>query len=298
MTRHVHVCSNSVIRRLSQILNVPSDVAVKAEEIYRKSKGTGRNNEILAAASLYVAIRTSTCRPISLKKLCRAFEHLYDDNWNMRRNVRKRVYKLYRKIMLQLSPQKVRMCSFDPTIYALDAARTLQLNRETRHTIEKLCKTVVERKLHVGLSPVSVAGAVCYIACVIHGEDISQWEIARALNITEVTVRNVYRTLARKLDYDPVWSKLIVPIYFQMKRAPIPRRLFKQLFMKILKREKEISIFEVGKTLHHLYPEETKGYYVYIEKISKYLEELEKEKLVTLTRYKHTGKIRRITLRG
>ena len=51
-----------------------------------------------------------------------------------------------------------------------------------------------------GKDPTGLAAAAIYIAGIIEGERRTQREIAETATVTEVTVRNRYKELVRKLE--------------------------------------------------------------------------------------------------
>jgi transcription initiation factor TFIIB len=56
------------------------------------------------------------------------------------------------------------------------------------------------KRITVGKDPAGVAAAVLYMACQLEGENVKQKDIAQIAGVTEVTVRNRKKELAKKLD--------------------------------------------------------------------------------------------------
>jgi transcription initiation factor TFIIB len=54
--------------------------------------------------------------------------------------------------------------------------------------------------LTAGKDPAGLAAAAIYIAAIQNGEMRTQKEVARAAKVTEVTVRNRYKELVKRLD--------------------------------------------------------------------------------------------------
>ena len=73
-------------------------------------------------------------------------------------------------------------------------------------TTEQLCRGIMdnaaEEKLTIGRAPEGITAASLYIACKLNLEDRTQGEIAKAAQITEVTIRNRYKELLKKLDFE------------------------------------------------------------------------------------------------
>jgi len=56
--------------------------------------------------------------------------------------------------------------------------------------------------LTVGRAPEGLTAASLYIACKLNMEDRTQGDIARTAQITEVTIRNRYKELVKKMDFE------------------------------------------------------------------------------------------------
>lgn len=180
-----------LIHRFAEVLYLSSDVVRDAERIYDKYRKWGRAGYILdevAIGSLYAAMRRGTCKPVSFHVFCETVG-VY----------RKSVGRVYRKIMWTLG-EKPQRCTVQPLIYALNAARKLGLSRKTKHKIEELCKTVIEKRLHVGRSPLTISGGIIYIACNMTRMPRTQREISEALNTSEVAIRHASHYLAINLN--------------------------------------------------------------------------------------------------
>jgi len=59
----------------------------------------------------------------------------------------------------------------------------------------------------MGKRPSSVVAALIYIASKLEGERTPQWEIAKALNITQLTVRKNYHKIAHYMGMDYLIEK-------------------------------------------------------------------------------------------
>jgi transcription initiation factor TFIIB len=55
-----------------------------------------------------------------------------------------------------------------------------------------------------GRGPTGVAAAAVYIAGLLKGERRTQKEVANVAGVTEVTIRNRYRELKKKLDIEVI----------------------------------------------------------------------------------------------
>jgi transcription initiation factor TFIIB len=61
---------------------------------------------------------------------------------------------------------------------------------------------VSEMKLTSGRGPAGMAAACIYISCQLTNERRTQGEISREAQVTEVTIRNRYKELVQRLDFN------------------------------------------------------------------------------------------------
>jgi len=71
-------------------------------------------------------------------------------------------------------------------------------------TVYPMSKEIIakakERGLTAGKDPAGLAAAAVYIAATLNGEKLTQKDVAKAANVTEVTVRNRFKELVKKLN--------------------------------------------------------------------------------------------------
>lgn len=65
-----------------------------------------------------------------------------------------------------------------------------------------ILKRAADRELVSGQGPLGIAAASLYIASILCDERKTQYEIAEVTGVTEVTIRNRYKELVRKLDME------------------------------------------------------------------------------------------------
>ncbi|RLI27782.1 transcription initiation factor IIB [Candidatus Bathyarchaeota archaeon] len=177
--------------RLSDKLYVPSSVKEKAAVIYRKAldKGLvrGRSIAAIAAAALYAACRTSRT-PRTLREISEA--SLVD---------KKDVARCYRLLLRELD---VQMPIADPLTYISKIAERTGISGRTQGDAIEILREAKKRRVAAGKDPMGLAAAALYIACLRNNEKKTQKEIAEAAGVTEVTVRNRYKTLKRQLNIE------------------------------------------------------------------------------------------------
>jgi transcription initiation factor TFIIB len=176
------------LTRLSDKLHIPASVEENAALIYRKALDEGlirgRSIKSIAAAALYAACRL-TRTPRSLKEIAEA---------STRR--RKEISRCYRLLQRELD---IKMPVDDPSKYISKIASQVGLTQKTQNTAFKLLKGAKEKKGIVGKGPTGMAAAALYIAAIINEQSLTQRELAKAADVTEVTVRNRYKELDRIL---------------------------------------------------------------------------------------------------
>jgi transcription initiation factor TFIIB len=174
--------------RLSDKVYIPPPVKEKAAVTYRKAldKGLvrGRSIAAIAAAALYAACRAGGT-PRTLREIAEA--SLVD---------KKDVARCYRLLLRELD---VHMPIADPLTYVSKIAERTGISGKTQGLAIKILREARSRRAAAGKDPMGLAAAALYIACLQNNEKKTQKDIAEAAGVTEVTVRNRYKTLKKQL---------------------------------------------------------------------------------------------------
>ena len=174
----------SELGRLKDKLTISDSVLEKAAYIYRKAlqKGLvrGRSISALMAASLYAACR-DTETPRTLNDIGQAA--------NIKRKDIARCYRLlHRELDLKM-----------PVVNSIQCisriASKIGISEKTRRSASLILKEAQENHESAGKDPMGLAAAALYLSSVKNGEDLTQRDIAEAANVTEVTIRNRYKSL-------------------------------------------------------------------------------------------------------
>ncbi|RLF10509.1 MAG: transcription initiation factor IIB [Thermoprotei archaeon] len=175
--------------RISFYVNLPANVREEAINVYRRAVDVGlvrgRSIESIMAASIYAA-----CRKL---KVPRTLEEIAQYT----KAGRKDVARCYRLLLrhIQLGVPIADAVDFVPRIGAeLGLSGMLQ-----RRAIE-IISEARKRGITAGKDPAGLAAAAIYIASLQTDERKTQKEIAKAAQVTEVTVRNRYKELIKKLN--------------------------------------------------------------------------------------------------
>ena len=181
----------SELTRIADELNLPQNTRETAAMIYRRAVTQGlirgRTIQSVVASAIYMACRQ--CEVIrSLEDVAKAATI-----------TRKEAARNYRHLYKQLEPEVPQV---DKDNLITKYVSQLRIGGET----ERLCRRVMdqasEQRLTIGRAPEGITAAALYIACKINQEDRTQGEIAKVAQITEVTIRNRYKELLKKMDFE------------------------------------------------------------------------------------------------
>jgi transcription initiation factor TFIIB len=178
----------SELQRLSEILHIPNSVQDMASIVYRKTLNEGlvRGRSIggMVAGALYAAIRF-TKLPRTLKEISEASQR-----------TQKEIARSYGVIVRNL---EMRMPIDDPTDYVTKIAEKAKVSSEVEGLAIKLIEKAKKKFATTGKDPSGLAAAALYISAKMLKEKITQSRLAKAADVTEVTVRNRKRDLMKTL---------------------------------------------------------------------------------------------------
>ena len=188
--RNIMVASKE-ITTIGAKLNLPESIKESAMVIYRlaanKSLVRGRSIEAVVAFSIYAACRLAD-NPRSLDEIA----EYSDQN-------RKQIGRTYRFLKRKL---KVKLNQTKPQDYVDRLCSELGLSRETKFYSLDIIAKATEAGLVSGRGPLGIAASSTYLASRIYGEKRTQKEIAQITGVTEVTIRNRYKEMIKKLNID------------------------------------------------------------------------------------------------
>jgi transcription initiation factor TFIIB len=177
--------------RLSDRVHIPRPIKEKAAVIYRKaldkSLVRGRSIAAITAAAAYAACRGSGT-PRALHEIAEA--SLVD---------KKDVARCYRLLLRELD---MHMPIADPLTYVSKIAERTGISGKTQGIAIRILREARKKRAAAGKDPMGLAAAALYIACLQNNEKKTQKVIAEAAGVTEVTVRNRYKTLKRQLKLE------------------------------------------------------------------------------------------------
>ncbi|MCK4416056.1 MAG: transcription initiation factor IIB [Thermoplasmatales archaeon] len=181
----------SNLDRMSSGMGLPRTVRETAAMIYRKAALKnlirGRSIEGVSAAALYAA-----CRQCLVPRTL-------DEISSIARMSRKDVGRNYRYVARELG---LKLMPTTPQDYISRFCSELKLSGDVKAKTTEILKEAADKELTSGRGPTGIAAASLYIATVLCGERRTQREIADVAGVTEVTIRNRYKELTKKLDID------------------------------------------------------------------------------------------------
>lgn len=176
------------IRTIAAKLSVGEAAIDRAAYIYRKAVDKritrGRSISQLSAAALYAACRDLEI-PRSLKDVASAG------------NIGKKdLSRSYRTLVTELD---IKMPVEDPVRSVPKIGSAIGVSPQTIRRAQEILRRAEAQGVSAGKDPMGLAGAALYIASHLEGEGKSQPRVAKAAEVTEVTVRNRYRALKSSL---------------------------------------------------------------------------------------------------
>ncbi|HYY70792.1 MAG TPA: transcription initiation factor IIB [Nitrososphaeraceae archaeon] len=179
---------------LKDKLGLSNAVIEKTAYIYRKVQEAGlvrgRKVNTVLGASLYVA-----CREFEIPRTLREISLVNNEKY-------RETSRVYRQIVLHLGKQVPRINLFR---YVEKVGKKAKLDEKNIREALRLMKKVQETGLSAGKEPMGIVGAVIYLSLPKSDENIrqriiTQAVIADAAGVSEVTIRNVYKEIEKKLS--------------------------------------------------------------------------------------------------
>ena len=176
------------LKRVSSYLKLPKAVEEESARIYtlavQRGLVRGRSMESVVAGALYAACRRHEV-PRTLDELSEASG--ID---------KKEIGRTYRFVTREIG---IRILPSNPIDYLARFASALKLSAETQSKAVEILEKAQSSELTSGRGPTGIAAASLYVAALINNEKRTQREVADIAGVTEVTIRNRYKELIKKL---------------------------------------------------------------------------------------------------
>lgn len=179
------------IDRMACALKLPNNIKEETSVLYRKAMKhnliKGRSIEELVSAMLYI-----TCRQYEVPRTLREIAEV---SRSPLKKIRRAYIFLLRKLEIKLAPA-------NPARYIPRFCSKLGLSEKIREKATEILKDDKGTGVAKGWGPIGTAAAAIYIAAILSGEKITEKEIAKVVGTTEVTIRDRYRELVKRLNID------------------------------------------------------------------------------------------------
>ncbi|MBN2330709.1 MAG: transcription initiation factor IIB [Candidatus Aenigmarchaeota archaeon] len=178
----------SELQRLVSYLGLSQSIHERVAKLYEKAVDgglvRGRSTESIIAALLYTVCREEGA-PRTLDEISKA-------SGINRRDIGKTYRYVARKLDMRILPAKSQ--DYVPRFGSL-----LGLSEKVQVRAVHVLDQASQFDVTSGKGPIGVAAAALYIAAVLEGEKKTQREVADAIGVTEVTIRNRYKEIIEKL---------------------------------------------------------------------------------------------------
>ena len=177
------------LKRVASYLKLPKSVEEEAARIYtlavQRGLVRGRSMEAVVAGALYASCRRH--------EVPRTLDELSESSGIDK----KEIGRTYRFATRELG---IRILPSNPIDYLPRFASALGLEPETQSRAVDILKKAQKAELTSGRGPTGIAAAALYVAALMNNEKKTQREVADVAGVTEVTIRNRYKELIKKLD--------------------------------------------------------------------------------------------------
>ncbi len=176
------------LKRVGSFLKLPKSVEEEAARIYRlavqKGLVRGRSMESVVAGALYAACRRH--------EVPRTLDEMGEASGIEKKEIGRTYRFVTRELEISIRPS-------NPADYIPRFASALKLSAETQSKSVEILEMARDIELTSGRGPTGIAAAALYVASLIHGEKRTQREVADVAGVTEVTIRNRYKELIKRL---------------------------------------------------------------------------------------------------
>jgi len=176
------------IRAVAERLDLPTHTVEDAARLYRLASSAGlvkgRSMDAMVAAVIYAACRRTEV-PRFLEEIASFFELT-------EKEVGRSFRFLFRKLDVRIPPPK-------PEIYVSRIVSKLKLPQSIVTRAIKILRIARKVGATLGREPAGTAAGAVYLATQEAGIHRTQRELAQAVSVTEVTVRNRYREFVEKV---------------------------------------------------------------------------------------------------
>ena len=184
------------LKRISSFLKLPKSVEEEAARIYtlavQKGLVRGRSMESVVAGALYAACRRH--------EVPRTLDEMAESSGIEKKEIGRTYRFVARELGISVLPS-------NPADYIARFASALELSSESQTKAVKILEQARDIELTSGRGPTGIAAAALYVASLTLGEKRTQREVADVAGVTEVTIRNRYKELIKRLKLEKIVEK-------------------------------------------------------------------------------------------
>ena len=178
--------------RLKDKLGLSDAIIEKTAYIYRKAQDRGlvRGREIYSvlAATVYIA-----CREMGTPRTLKGIAAISNIK-------RKDIARNYRRLVIEL---EVKVPIVEPIKCISRIANKVEIGQKTKRQAMNIMSDITKRGgISAGKNPMGLAATVLYLSSRITGEEenMAQKVFAEAAGVTDVTIRNIFKSIISYLD--------------------------------------------------------------------------------------------------
>lgn len=179
------------LKRIGSNLNFPDRVKKAAvrlyKEVFKRNLLRGRSINGMVAACAYFVCKKERV-PITLQEIL--------DEASINQNIVKKCYKILVRELNLKSPH-IDPVSLIPR-YCADLGLGIDIEKETIKVLTKF----IQRSSICGKDPKGLCAGAIYLIAKLKNRKISQKEISRVINVTEVTLRSRYKELLNGISFN------------------------------------------------------------------------------------------------
>ncbi|MFL6398499.1 MAG: transcription initiation factor IIB, partial [Nitrososphaeraceae archaeon] len=103
----------------------------------------------------------------------------------------------YRLLLIELD---IKVPLVDQIKCIARVANKANLTEKTKRQAIRIMDEITQMQISAGKNPMGLAATILYLSCLKTGENKTQTDISQAAGVTEVTLRNRFKELKKKLE--------------------------------------------------------------------------------------------------
>lgn len=179
----------NIIQEVIAKLSLPREIRERAILIYKECQKKnilkGKKGKIIAVSSVYAACKQLSI-PVTIHDIAKASKL-----------PERKIERFYKFIVKELS---LKIPPTLPDIYIERLRTELKLSDNVKIKSLEILEDERIKNIINGKNPITIATAIIYIASILSNEPVTQRKLAKVSGVTEVTIRNRYKEICKKLE--------------------------------------------------------------------------------------------------